>query len=653
MKNKKKKEYNQISKKELIENDKVLIMNRFGFLSLYKKPNSEYNKNCSSSQFNLTLSPQKTQNKNKNKNLISSHSTLLLPRKGCRNYVQYKPSLTNISTATTNLYSSFYNTKNKLKLNSKTKCFKKEENLINSCMWDKLIKNIDTNKTNKINHTIEKQQNDKTDNISRTKSIPDNNFEHKEVKHEIKLSSPLKIKQIDISNTSDKKSSDTYNQDDNKNKFNNNKILDEFSDSEKEKNNIIMRNKNYFNKSNNININLISNINNINNNYHKNEKFACKFLSRNNIYDISSRDIKEEKSLMKYFFKTNESEYMFLSEIEKRNKNIANLNFKKFMGLSDNSIYRILSFEPEIYLELINSNKYIKNRIHNCLNNLYKTTIDDFKIKYKDILEVIKYNFVQNKIKSYGCGNNYVLDLVLNCKIITQKIKQSIEISCNYFSNNQKYDNVWIFDIQKKSNIKKWISSEINTFRNFQKNQAISYTAQISSFSYQDEIVIQINIFNIKNVVNPKSLEWCEPIISSIEPDIYEKTNYINSINYDQLRACEIEMQVLFWSHNLNEDQKILVNEIKTIFENFFLVKDICINSCKYDFYKLVMKPIKTGLITKNKICSFDINIVGEKESTKNEVQCIYFLNTNSLFKKMDINLGNDLIFYVIDMKVK
>ena len=41
-------------------------MNRFGFLSLYKKPNSEYNKNCSSSQFNLTLSPQKTQNKNKN-----------------------------------------------------------------------------------------------------------------------------------------------------------------------------------------------------------------------------------------------------------------------------------------------------------------------------------------------------------------------------------------------------------------------------------------------------------------------------------------------------------------------------------------------------------------------------------------------------------
>ena len=106
MKNKKKKEYNQISKKELIENDKVLIMNRFGFLSLYKKPNSEYNKNCSSSQFNLTLSPQKTQNKNKNKNLISSHSTLLLPRKGCRNYAQYKQSLTHISTATTNLYSS-------------------------------------------------------------------------------------------------------------------------------------------------------------------------------------------------------------------------------------------------------------------------------------------------------------------------------------------------------------------------------------------------------------------------------------------------------------------------------------------------------------------------------------------------------------------
>ena len=74
-----------------------------------------------------------------------------------------------------------------------------------------------------------------------------------------------------------------------------------------------------------------------------------KFVSRNNIYDISSRDIKEEKSLMKFFYKEKEADYLFISEIEKKNKNIANLNIKKFVNLSDKSIYNILSFRPEIY----------------------------------------------------------------------------------------------------------------------------------------------------------------------------------------------------------------------------------------------------------------------------------------------------------------
>ena len=658
MKNMTKKEYNQISKKELLENDKILIINKFGFSPIFKKTNSAQNQKCNQLNLNpnLTLSSIQIQSNNKKKNLIQSNSTLLLTKKEGRNYHQYKPSITNAST-TTNFYSSFYNSKNKLNLNNKSSNnIKKEKNIINSCLWNKLIKNIDQNQNNKINN-MKKQISNNTNEINNssiTKTEKEDNTSKNKIKHVIKIqkSNPVKLKEIKsfVNNVTENKSSNYENNDEYKksNANNNtNNILDEFSDSEKEKNNILIKNKNYFYENKIININN----NNFNNN-HKNEKYMFKFVSRNNIYDISSRDIKEEKSLMKFFYKEKEADYLFISEIEKKNKNIANLNIKKFVNLSDKSIYNILSFRPEIYSELINSNKLIKKRINLCLENIYLPAINDFKIKYKNLLSIIKYSFIQKKINSFNSDNNYILDLILQCKIITKKIKLSIEISCNYFSNKEKYDYVWIFDIQKKSSIKKWISSEINTSRNFQKNQAISYSSQISPFSYEDEIQIPINIFNIKNGVNPYSLEWCEPIISYVEPEIYEKTKFINKINFDPLRACEVEMQILYWSLNLSEKQNILVNEVKKFFENFFLIKNIWANSCKYDFYKLEMTPIKKGLLSKNKFCSFDICIVDEDAPTKNEIQCIYFLNTNSFSNKMDIKLGNDLILYIIDMKV-
>ena len=658
---KKKKEYNQISKKELIENDKILLKNKFGFISSFKC-NSSNNKKLISSNSNKTLPTFQIQKNNKSKILTQCYSTSLLSKKDGRNYHQYKPSLTNESTNTTNFYSSFYNSKNKLKLNSNNtnNNKNKEQNFINSCLWHKLIKNIDKNPPNKINQTENNINNFNRTNTNPEKQIDKNKIRH--IKHIIQIpkSSPIKITDIQINNgknSSEKNSSNIINEEDDKknmiNNINNNKVLDEFSDSEKEKNNIMMRNRNCFNDNNNLNFNFMNiNINTNNNVVHMNEKKAHKYLSKNNIYDISSWDIKEEKSLMKSFYKEKDLDYLFISEIEKRNKSIVNLNLKKFLNLNDISLYNILSFQPEIYPELINNNTHIKKRIKNCLDNLYKIVIDDFKIKYKNILQIIKYKFIQKKSNSYNNNKNYLLDLVLNCQIISQNIKQSIEISCNYISNKDKYDYVWIFDIQKKSSIKKWISSEINTTRNFQKNQIVSYSSQISSFSYLDEIQLQINIFNMKNIINPKQFEWCEPLISHIEPDIYEKTKYLNSVIYDQLRSCEIEMQVLFWSHNLTQKQNILINEIKKIFEKFFLIKDAVANTCKYDFYKLVMRPIKTGLFLKNKFCSFDINIIDEESPAKNEIQCIYFLNMNSFRNKMDIKLGNDLLFYVVDMKV-
>ena len=206
MKNKKKKEYNQISKKELIENDKILIINRFGFNPfLKKKANSALDKKYNRINSNISLSSFKTQKNTKNKNLIQSHSTLALTKKEGRNYSQYKPSLTNASTST-NFYSSFFNSKKKLNLVNKTNNnINREQNLITNCLWNKLIKNIDQNQNNKINNLKNKNTLNNTINTNNsilTKTNPDNNISKNRIKDVIKFqsSNPIKLTEIKLNN---------------------------------------------------------------------------------------------------------------------------------------------------------------------------------------------------------------------------------------------------------------------------------------------------------------------------------------------------------------------------------------------------------------------------------------------------------------------
>ena len=173
MKNRNKKQYNQISKKELLENDKILIMNKFGFTPIFKQNNSDNNKLNKSSYSNKSLSSYKSQ-KNTKKNLTQSYSTLL-PKNNCRNYSQYKPTLTNASTNfNSNFFSSFYNSKNKLKFNSKEKSIN-EQNIIHSCLWHKLIKNIDKNKIFKKNRR-KKRKTNKTQNKNTKSKSSENNY---------------------------------------------------------------------------------------------------------------------------------------------------------------------------------------------------------------------------------------------------------------------------------------------------------------------------------------------------------------------------------------------------------------------------------------------------------------------------------------------
>ena len=374
-----------------------------------------------------------------------------------------------------------------------------------------------------------------------------------------------------------------------------------------------------------------------------------RLLSKNYSYNVSSRGIQDEAA--KLFIHENPNiNYHFISEIERNNIQINNLSKRKFLKLDDKSIFKILSFGIDSYMPLINSDIHIKNKINKSLNNIFEKVISGFKLKYKDYIEVTHHKFEQNKIKSYYNNNSYILDLILNCRIISKNVEESLEISCNYSSNNKNFDYLWKIDIQEKSKINKWISTEINMMKNVHKT--ISYTSQVSSFSFNDEILIQINIFNNNNIVEPDSIEWCEPIVSFASPLVYETTKFINNISYDELRACEVEKQILLWHDKLTNEQMDIYNEVNDIFKNNFKLEKAYCDKSRFCFYKFVMIPYKIGFVLKNKYCSFDINIIDLNNPIKNEIQCIYFMNTNNYTNKMDIRIGSTLTLYVIDMQV-
>ena len=373
----------------------------------------------------------------------------------------------------------------------------------------------------------------------------------------------------------------------------------------------------------------------------QNKKYY-KLLTRGYSYNVSSRDLKnEDKIMMKNQQK--KEEYLFIDEVENKNKKIPLLNFKKFMKLQNISIYKILTFVPEMYDILIKSHDYLAKKIIYSLKTLFKSVIENFKYTYT-YLDVLNYNILVSSIL-YHKKKFPIINLEMVCKIKTKKTKISYEVSCNYISDNKKCDCLWKIDIQNKKSIETWINNEINPLRNNIKN--FSYTSQISSFSYEDEFKI---FFNVSNLI-PKSIEWVEPVISSVNPAIYRKGIFLSKVLYDSLRASEVENQILLWREKLEEQQILLSKEIREIYGNYFEIKEVVYDKSKFYFYRIEMIAKRKGTVVRNQYCSFDIKIIDFESKIQNEIQCIYFMNSNFYSKRMELRIGSKLFFYIIDMR--
>ena len=388
----------------------------------------------------------------------------------------------------------------------------------------------------------------------------------------------------------------------------------------------------------------------------KNNEQTQTTLERNNIlskfikqpiYNISPRFCSCEKhSMVKYSLKG--KSYMFIGDVEQKNKSIPIIDLKKILKLNDKCIFKLISFTYDNYFSIMSSSKILKIKVENSLKNIFRPIIDDFQNKYKDFIKVINYSF-QHKSFTNNHKNNNLFNLIIRCQIITKEINKSYEIGCNYIANNKKYDYLWKFDVHKKNNIRLWLCTELDKIYNSYKK--FTYTSQVSSFAYEDELELEFNIFSKGNNLDMNSIEWTEPIITNIEVGIYENTNFISSIKYDQLRACEVETQILFWKNRLPEDDGGIVNNFRKIYGKNFEIKEILFDISKFYFFKFEIVAKNVGLIRQNIFSTFDINIVEYESHIKNEIQCIYLMNSNYYNKIMDIRLGTKVTFYIIDMK--
>ena len=367
------------------------------------------------------------------------------------------------------------------------------------------------------------------------------------------------------------------------------------------------------------------------------------------IYDISSRFINEENMNTNHILPS--KNFFFITDIEEEIKKMPIISYKKLLNLNNKSLFNLLSFSFDNYNSIISINKFVKNKVDKSLRTIFQQVINDFKHKYNSFLKVVDYNFIQKSFTLNHKKNNLnnLLNLEIKCEIITEEVNKSYEIGCNYISNNKKYDYFWKFDVQNKKDIKLWICTELNKINNTSKN--FTYTSQVSSFSYKDIIKLQFNIFSKGTIINPISIEWTEPVISLVPGGIFEKSKFISSYSFDQIRACEVETQILFWKNLLPEDDGGIVNEVKKIYGKFFDIQDIRYDESKFYFFKVEMKAKKIGCLKQNKFSSFDINIIDYDDHIENEIQCIYLMNSYYYSQKMDIRVGSKIILYIVDMK--
>jgi hypothetical protein len=387
-----------------------------------------------------------------------------------------------------------------------------------------------------------------------------------------------------------------------------------------------------------------------------NNKFS-NFL-RDNHSNVSALGLLDDEHIIIRNHQEEVSKFKFIHEVLKNNLSYENISIKKFLALDNKCTFNIFSFLYDNFKDLMCTGKKLKNALNLTIKSKYSYIIENFKSKYKDILQFESFKFIQTNTIKLKRKITPIFSIYFKCKIketpFLQKyegISYEISYSFKYFQSNKKdnlYYQIYKFDIRKNRNYPIWICSEMDE-RNYSQRRLV-YSSPVQTYCEKDHIILKIDLIEGNNFIT--DIQFLNVKILSAPKGLFEKAVFRSDIEYDGMRDCEIENMILRWNNenNLIKNSEMLFY-IKKTFEKYFIIKEIKYDISKIVFYKIKMKAQKIGLIKRNRIFNLNLEILNEESEITNECINIGCVNTFTQNKVLQIRKGTIIILYITDLK--
>ena len=372
----------------------------------------------------------------------------------------------------------------------------------------------------------------------------------------------------------------------------------------------------------------------------ENSKVISMFIDSNK-YDGSAIGlIDEEHSLMdenKGCY-TN-SQFRSMNDVKEMNQRMIKISMRRFIKCK--GVIKIVQFDYDDYDSIVNSHELIRKKIKIEISKQYGYIVKGFKAKYAKYLNVQEWKVKTNKT-SYS--NNFVLEI--QSQILPNKHKDNVSYDISYsyeLSNHRTFLEIFKFDVFRDKNFPLWLALESEEYR--RKRQRVVYTSSVQKYSFNDSIVIEINLIEQLNG-EIRKIEWMTIKEDDAQKEIYEKREIKGEIAYDSMRSCEIETLVHIWK---KQNEFIRTNSIvllvRKVFERHFDVKEIEYDSMKNLYIKIKMKANKCGEI-KSAVLNVNISVIDNIEKKIN-VGCVNALAMQR--ESFQVRKGTMVLFYIVD----
>ena len=387
-----------------------------------------------------------------------------------------------------------------------------------------------------------------------------------------------------------------------------------------------------------------------------NNKFS-NFL-KDNHSNVSALGLLDDEHIIIRNHQEEVSKFKFIHEVLKNNLSYENISIKKFLALDNKCTFNIFSFLYDNYKIIMTTGKKIKNAFNLTLKSKFSYIIENFKSKYKEILQFESFKFIQSETIMLKKKKIPIFSIFFKCKIketpyLLKYEGISYEITYS-FKNSQSrnkdslYYQIYKFDIRKNKYYPIWICSEMDE-RNYSQRRLV-YSSPVQNYVEKDHIILKIDLIEGNNFIY--DINFLDIKILEAPQNLYEKGVFKSEIGYDGMRDCEIENMILRWNNanNLIKNSEMLFY-IKRTFGNYFSFKDIKYDISKIIFFKIKMQAEKVGIIKKNRIFNINLQIINETSEITNE--CIYIgcVNTFTQNKILQIRKGTIIILYITDLK--